>query len=185
MSVRRLAPPEIQPKSFGFTAENLAWAKAEMTKYPEGRQASAIIPLLWRAQAQSGGWLPEAAIRHVADLLSLARRSIGSSLRRLAARRRSRTFPYRQTPGANDARGQGSHLQESLRPPRLGARGRAGARRLGRHQRHPGKRPRLDHQQDEGVRPARPRRPRISDRAQVVLHAQTVRRPPALAPDQR
>ena len=43
-----------------------------MTKYPEGRQASAIIPLLWRAQAQSGGWLPEAAIRHVADLLGLA-----------------------------------------------------------------------------------------------------------------
>jgi len=72
MSVRRLAPPEIQPKSFAFTAENLAWAKAEMTKYPEGRQASAIIPLLWRAQAQSGGWLPEAAIRHVADLLGLA-----------------------------------------------------------------------------------------------------------------
>ena len=72
MSVRRLAPPEIQPKSFAFTAENLAWAKAEMTKYPEGRQASAIIPLLWRAQAQSGGWLPEAAIRYVADLLGLA-----------------------------------------------------------------------------------------------------------------
>jgi NADH-quinone oxidoreductase subunit E len=72
MSVRRLAPPELQPKSFAFTAENLAWAKAEMTKYPPGRQASAIIPLLWRAQEQSGGWLPEAAIRAVADHLGLA-----------------------------------------------------------------------------------------------------------------
>jgi NADH-quinone oxidoreductase subunit E len=72
MSVRRLAPPEMQPKSFAFTAENLAWAKAEMAKYPPGRQASAIIPLLWRAQEQSGGWLPEAAIRAVADQLGLA-----------------------------------------------------------------------------------------------------------------
>src|SRR5437764_7176959 len=72
MSVRRLAPPEIQPKSFAFTAENLAWAKAELTKYPDGRQASAIIPLLWRAQMQSGGWLPETAIRYVADMLGLA-----------------------------------------------------------------------------------------------------------------
>jgi len=72
MAVRRLAPPEIQPKTFAFTAENLAWAQAEMTKYPEGRQASAIIPLLWRAQEQVGGWLPEAAIRHVAEQLGLA-----------------------------------------------------------------------------------------------------------------
>jgi NADH-quinone oxidoreductase subunit E len=72
MSVRRLAPPELQPKSFAFTAGNLAWAKAEMAKYPPGRQASAIIPLLWRAQEQSGGWLPEAAIRAVADQLGLA-----------------------------------------------------------------------------------------------------------------
>jgi NADH-quinone oxidoreductase subunit E len=72
MSVRRLAPPEMQPKSFAFTADNLAWAKAEMTKYPPGRQASAIIPLLWRAQEQAGGWLPEAAIRAVAAQLGLA-----------------------------------------------------------------------------------------------------------------
>jgi len=72
MSVRRLAPPELQPKSFAFTAENFAWAKAEIAKYPPGRQASAIIPLLWRAQEQSGGWLPEAAIRAVADQLGLA-----------------------------------------------------------------------------------------------------------------
>jgi NADH-quinone oxidoreductase subunit E len=52
--------------------ENLAWAEKQIAKYPEGRQQSAIIPLLWRAQEQSGGWLPEAAIRHVADLLDMA-----------------------------------------------------------------------------------------------------------------
>ncbi len=69
MSVRRLA--EKQPKDFAFSAENLAWAKREMEKYPPGRQASAIIPLLWRAQEQAGGWLPEPAIRHVADLLGM------------------------------------------------------------------------------------------------------------------
>ena len=72
MSVRRLAPPEQQPKGFAFNAENLAWAKQQIAKYPEGRQQSAIIPLLWRAQAQAGGWLPEAAIRHVTELLGMA-----------------------------------------------------------------------------------------------------------------
>jgi NADH-quinone oxidoreductase subunit E len=72
MSVRRLAPPEVQPKDFAFSKGNLAWAKEQVAKYPEGRQASAIIPLLWRAQEQAGGWLPEAAIRHVADFLGLA-----------------------------------------------------------------------------------------------------------------
>lgn len=72
MAVRRLAPAELQPKDFAFTAENMAWAKKQIAKYPEGRQASAVIPLLWRAQEQAGGWVPEAAIRHVADILGLA-----------------------------------------------------------------------------------------------------------------
>src|SRR5262249_39308558 len=72
MSVRRLAPPEMQPKDFSFDKANLAWAKKEITKYPEGRQQSAIVPLLWRAQEQHGGWLPEAAIRHVSDFLGMA-----------------------------------------------------------------------------------------------------------------
>jgi NADH-quinone oxidoreductase subunit E len=72
MAVRRVAPPELQPKAFAFTAENAAWAKEQIKKYPPGRQQSAIIPLLWRAQEQNGGWLPEAAIRHVADILDMA-----------------------------------------------------------------------------------------------------------------
>jgi NADH-quinone oxidoreductase subunit E len=72
MAVRRLAPPEQQPKDFTFTADNLAWAKGQIEKYPPGRQASAVIPLLWRAQEQHGGWLPEPAIRYVADMLGMA-----------------------------------------------------------------------------------------------------------------
>ena len=71
MSVRRLAPLELQPKEFSFTAENLAWAKKQIEKYPEGRQQSAIIPLLWRAQEQAGGWLPQKAIEHVAHILDM------------------------------------------------------------------------------------------------------------------
>ena len=54
-----------QPSNFAFTPDNLAWAEAQITKYPEGRQASAIIPLLWRAQEQEG-WLTRKAIETVA-----------------------------------------------------------------------------------------------------------------------
>ena len=60
-----------QPDSFAFTLANQAWAEAQITKYPEGRQASAIIPLLWRAQEQEG-WLTRSAIEHVSDMLGLA-----------------------------------------------------------------------------------------------------------------
>jgi NADH-quinone oxidoreductase subunit E len=67
--LRRLHPE--QPASFAFTPANLAWARAQITKYPEGRQASAIIPLLWRAQEQEG-WLSKPAIEHVADMLGMA-----------------------------------------------------------------------------------------------------------------
>ena len=66
--LRRLAP--VQPESFEFTPANLAWAQAQTTKFPEGRQASAIIPILWRAQEQEG-WLSRPAIEYVADLLGL------------------------------------------------------------------------------------------------------------------
>ncbi len=72
MAVRRLAPPEQQPASFAFTPENLAWAKQQIAKYPEGRQQSAVIPILWRAQEQAGGWTPQKAIECVADLLGMA-----------------------------------------------------------------------------------------------------------------
>jgi NADH-quinone oxidoreductase subunit E len=70
MSVRRLA--EKQPSSFAFTPANLEWAKAQIAKYPPGRQHSAVIPILWRAQQQAGGWLPQKAMEAVAELLGMA-----------------------------------------------------------------------------------------------------------------
>ncbi len=60
-----------QPASFAFTPANLAWARGQISKYPAGRQASAVIPLLWRAQEQEG-WLSRPAIEHVADMLGMA-----------------------------------------------------------------------------------------------------------------
>src|ERR1700752_4886337 len=71
MSVRRLAPKEVQPASFAFTEENLAFAKQQIAKYPAGRQASAVIAILWRVQEKHEGWVSEAAIRAVADLLGM------------------------------------------------------------------------------------------------------------------
>ncbi len=68
MSVRRLA--EHQPASFAFTPQNKAWAEKEMTKYPAGRQASAVISLLWRGQEQDG-WVTKAMIEAVAAMLSM------------------------------------------------------------------------------------------------------------------
>jgi NADH-quinone oxidoreductase subunit E len=71
MTVRRLA--EKQPPSFAFTPENLEWAKARVAMYPAGRQQSAVIPILWKAQEQCGGWLPQKAIEATAELLSMAK----------------------------------------------------------------------------------------------------------------
>jgi len=65
--------PVEQPASFAFTAENLAKAKAHIAKYPAGRQASAVLPLLDLAQRQHDNWLPRAAMDHVADMLGMAR----------------------------------------------------------------------------------------------------------------
>jgi NADH-quinone oxidoreductase subunit E len=67
------APPAAQPEHFEFTAENLERAKAHIAKYPAGRQQSAVLPLLDLAQRQSGGWLPRAAMHHVAELLGMPR----------------------------------------------------------------------------------------------------------------
>ena len=69
MSVRRLA--EVQPASFAFTPENEAWAHKEIAKYPPGRQASAVIALLWRAQAQNEYWVSRPAIEKVAEMLGM------------------------------------------------------------------------------------------------------------------
>ncbi|MTD93434.1 NADH-quinone oxidoreductase subunit NuoE [Hyphomicrobium sp. xq] len=69
MAVRRLYPE--QPLSFAFTPDNLVWAKREIAKYPPGKEASAVLSLLWRAQEQEG-WTTEPAIRGIADMLGMA-----------------------------------------------------------------------------------------------------------------
>ena len=70
MSVRRLADDNVQPPSFAFNKENAAWAKATIKKYPKGREQSAIIPLMMRAQDQDG-WVTKAAIESIADMLDM------------------------------------------------------------------------------------------------------------------
>src|SRR3984957_1140698 len=62
-----------QPGNFTFTPDNLTRAKVIIAKYPVGRQASAVIPLLDIAQRQSGNWLPREAMDYVADLLEMPR----------------------------------------------------------------------------------------------------------------
>jgi len=59
-----------QPDDFAFTPANQAWAEAQLTKFPEGRQASTVIPLLWRAQEQEG-WLTKPALESVSDMLGM------------------------------------------------------------------------------------------------------------------
>ncbi len=62
-----------QPSEFAFGEDYLARAKTVIARYPAGRQASAVLPLLDLAQRQHGGWLPRAAMDHVADLLEMPR----------------------------------------------------------------------------------------------------------------
>lgn len=66
------AKPFEQPKSFEFSPENFAKAHAYIAKYPAGKQASAVLALLDLAQRQSKGWLPKAAMDHVASILGMA-----------------------------------------------------------------------------------------------------------------
>jgi len=61
-----------QPKSFKFTAENEKEIKRIIAKYPKGRQASAVMPLLDLAQRQHDNWIPMAAIEAIAVRLDMA-----------------------------------------------------------------------------------------------------------------
>ena len=56
---------------FEFTPENRAEADKHIAKYPDGRQKSAVMPLLWLAQRQNGGWLSREAIEYVAGVLDM------------------------------------------------------------------------------------------------------------------
>jgi NADH-quinone oxidoreductase subunit E len=68
MALRRLA--EHQPETFAFTAENAVWVAKQIEKYPPGRQASAVIPVLWRAQEQEG-WISKPIVETVASMLGM------------------------------------------------------------------------------------------------------------------
>jgi len=72
MSMARGRPsvPDKQPASFAFSAENMGKANAIIAKYPEGRQKSAVMPLLYLAQDQIG-WVPVAAMDEVARILKM------------------------------------------------------------------------------------------------------------------
>jgi NADH-quinone oxidoreductase E subunit len=61
----------IQPANFAFTAENRAEVDRVIAKYPEGRQASAVLPMLYIAQRQEG-WVSRAAMDHIAQILDMA-----------------------------------------------------------------------------------------------------------------
>ncbi len=62
-----------QPETFQFSAENMKKVEAHIAKYPKGRQASAVMPLLELAQMQHGGWIPEAAMEEIARILDMPR----------------------------------------------------------------------------------------------------------------
>ncbi|MBI1392186.1 MAG: NADH-quinone oxidoreductase subunit NuoE [Alphaproteobacteria bacterium] len=68
MAVRR--PAKDQPASFEWTPENAAWCAAQMKKYPAGRQASCVIPFLWRGQKQDG-WISIPMMEAIAEQLSM------------------------------------------------------------------------------------------------------------------
>ena len=57
--------------SFSFSSQNKDLAEVEIAKYPEGRKASAVMPLLELAQRQNGGWLSRAAMDYVAETLDM------------------------------------------------------------------------------------------------------------------
>ncbi|MBT8472015.1 MAG: NADH-quinone oxidoreductase subunit NuoE [Marinicaulis sp.] len=68
MAVRR--PAKNQPQSFEWTPENKAWCETQIKKFPESRQASAVIPLLWRGQKQEG-WISIPMMEAIAEQLGM------------------------------------------------------------------------------------------------------------------
>lgn len=71
MAVRLIAPQEQQPNSFSFSEENERWIQQQIAKYPEGRQESTVISLLWKVQEQCEGWIPLKAIEEIAKRLDM------------------------------------------------------------------------------------------------------------------
>ncbi|MDI9348367.1 MAG: NADH-quinone oxidoreductase subunit NuoE [Candidatus Symbiobacter sp.] len=71
MSTHTVAKPSDASEKFAFSAANQSEVQKHLGKYPAGRQASAVMPLLTLAQAQIGGWLTVAAMNEVASILDM------------------------------------------------------------------------------------------------------------------
>jgi len=69
MSMKKIS--KVQPELFEFNSENSEKARKEITKYPKKRKASAVLALLYLVQNQNDNWIPLAAIRYVAAMLSM------------------------------------------------------------------------------------------------------------------
>ena len=69
MSLRR--PAKDQPENFEFNASSLEAAKAIISKYPKGKQSSAVMALLYLAQRQNQNWIPLAAMKYIGKILSM------------------------------------------------------------------------------------------------------------------
>ena len=69
MSLKKISKE--QPESFEFNPQNLATAKSIISKYPSGRQQSAVMPLLYLAQKQNNNWIPLAAMKYIAKFLEM------------------------------------------------------------------------------------------------------------------
>ena len=62
---------DVQPKNFKFNDKNLKEIDIIFTKYPKKNKKSAVMPLLYLAQKQNDNWIPLAAIKHIASVLSM------------------------------------------------------------------------------------------------------------------
>ena len=69
MSLRR--PAKNQPENFEFNSSSLEAANQIISKYPKGKKQSAVMALLYIAQKQNNNWIPLAALKHIAKLLSM------------------------------------------------------------------------------------------------------------------
>ena len=69
MSLRR--PAKEQPEKFEFNSSSMDEAKKIISKYPEGKQQSAVMALLYIAQKQNDNWIPLAAMKYIAKFLDM------------------------------------------------------------------------------------------------------------------
>ena len=69
MSLKKISKE--QPSIFEFNKKNLDEANKLLKKYPEGKQQSAVMPLLYLAQKQNDNWIPLVAMKYIAKLLKM------------------------------------------------------------------------------------------------------------------